>query len=182
MSSPDTQDALVLEHMDLVRLLVGQFYRPVRGGIERDDLMQAGHIGLIKAAARFDASQGGSFRTFAHWRVSGAIIDEVRRGKGRIRKDGTFRRLDVEPLSAWHMEHIYTEAPPVDLLVHRWLLTHVRALPRTLQRILRDYYVKDKTFTEIAHDLGVTKANVVYQKDRAMALLRQEAMREGVTA
>jgi len=44
-----------------------------------DDLIQAGMLGLVEAAQRFDASKGASFATFADRRVRGAMLDEVRK-------------------------------------------------------------------------------------------------------
>jgi RNA polymerase sigma factor for flagellar operon FliA len=45
-----------------------------------DDLIQAGMIGLLEAAKRYDAAKGASFETYAGIRIRGSIIDEVRRG------------------------------------------------------------------------------------------------------
>jgi RNA polymerase sigma factor for flagellar operon FliA len=45
-----------------------------------DDLIQAGMIGLLEAAKRYDSSKGASFETYAGIRIRGSIIDEVRRG------------------------------------------------------------------------------------------------------
>ena len=44
-----------------------------------DDLIQAGMLGLLDAAAQYDPSQGASFETYATIRVRGAMLDELRR-------------------------------------------------------------------------------------------------------
>ncbi len=44
-----------------------------------DELVALGNAGLVEAAARFDASRGASFATFAWYRVQGSIIDGVRK-------------------------------------------------------------------------------------------------------
>lgn len=44
-----------------------------------DDLIQAGAIGLLESAQRFDASHGASFATYASIRIRGAMLDELRR-------------------------------------------------------------------------------------------------------
>jgi RNA polymerase sigma factor FliA len=46
---------------------------------EIPDLMGCAFEGLIEARGRFDPSRGGLFRTFASYRVRGAVIDGVRR-------------------------------------------------------------------------------------------------------
>lgn len=65
-------------------------YEPfVRGVVERtraqlllecdvDDLMAFGFEGLLNARQRFDASRGVQFKSFAYYRVRGAIVDGVR--------------------------------------------------------------------------------------------------------
>ncbi len=46
---------------------------------ELDDLIGAGMEGLVSARARFDASRGVKFNTFAYYRVRGAMMDQVRK-------------------------------------------------------------------------------------------------------
>jgi RNA polymerase sigma factor for flagellar operon FliA len=47
--------------------------------MEVDELVQVGMIGLIEAARAFDPTKGVAFESYAHSRVRGAMIDEVRR-------------------------------------------------------------------------------------------------------
>lgn len=44
-----------------------------------DDLVSAGSLGLVEARARFDATRGVLFSTFAYYRVRGAMIDHIRK-------------------------------------------------------------------------------------------------------
>ena len=46
--------------------------------VEVDDLIQAGMIGLLEAAANFTADRGASFETYAGIRIRGAMIDALR--------------------------------------------------------------------------------------------------------
>lgn len=48
--------------------------------VQVDDLIQAGMIGLLEAAQKYDSSRGASFETYAGIRIRGAIVDEMRRG------------------------------------------------------------------------------------------------------
>lgn len=61
-----------------------------RWGLPLDDLVQQGNIGLLKAAERFDPSQGTSLRTYAAYWVRAEIRDYVVRGY-RIVRLGTTR-------------------------------------------------------------------------------------------
>jgi RNA polymerase sigma factor (sigma-70 family) len=67
----------VVSHLALVRSIA----RRMRGSglpVEEDDLVSAGTIGLIEAVDRFEPDRGVPFAAFAHRRIRGAMIDEIR--------------------------------------------------------------------------------------------------------
>ncbi len=47
--------------------------------LSKEDLVSAGLIGLIEAYHRFDPSKKVNFRTYAEYRIKGAILDEIRK-------------------------------------------------------------------------------------------------------
>jgi RNA polymerase sigma factor for flagellar operon FliA len=47
--------------------------------LSKEDLVSAGVIGLIEAYHRFDPSKKVNFRTYAEYRIKGAILDEIRK-------------------------------------------------------------------------------------------------------
>src|SRR5260221_6592847 len=47
--------------------------------LAHDDLQSAGVLGYLRAASRYDASRGASFRGYCAMRIRGAVIDELRR-------------------------------------------------------------------------------------------------------
>jgi RNA polymerase sigma factor FliA len=65
--------------LDLVEIVAGQVSRAIDHCVDFDELLAAGREGLFEAAKRFEPSRGASFRTYANYRVEGAIIDAVRR-------------------------------------------------------------------------------------------------------
>lgn len=67
-----TNDEFITENMGLVRACVRRFQGR---GIEYDDLFQAGCMGLVKAAARFEPERGLRFSTYA----VPVILGEIRR-------------------------------------------------------------------------------------------------------
>jgi RNA polymerase sigma factor for flagellar operon FliA len=69
---------LVLENMSLVHQVVDGSFRLASDVVSRDDLVGAGMVGLVEAAHRFDPSRGVQFRTFAYYRVKGAMVDFLR--------------------------------------------------------------------------------------------------------
>ncbi len=78
-SQTENQEALVREHLPLVKKIGLHLVAKLPSSIELDDLLQVGVIGLIQAGATYDHSRGASFATYAGIRIKGAMLDEVRR-------------------------------------------------------------------------------------------------------
>ena len=73
-----TVDALVREHIDVVRGVALQLRRQISSNLQLDDLTSSGHEGLVRAARGFDPSRGVPFRAWAILRVRGAMFDGLR--------------------------------------------------------------------------------------------------------
>jgi RNA polymerase sigma factor for flagellar operon FliA len=78
MSRSDT-DALVMRHAELVKRIAYHLAGRLPASVEVDDLIQAGMLGLLEAAANFTAGRGASFETYAGIRIRGAMIDALRK-------------------------------------------------------------------------------------------------------
>lgn len=70
----------VEDYAYLVKRIAHHMMARMPSCVHLDDLIQAGMIGLLEAAQKFDTSKGASFETYAGIRVRGAIVDEMRRG------------------------------------------------------------------------------------------------------
>jgi RNA polymerase sigma-32 factor len=75
--------SLVSSHFRLVVSQAAKYTR--RYGLSFADLMQEGHLGLMQAAARFDAERGVRFSTYAVWWIRAAIQDFVLRNWSVVR-------------------------------------------------------------------------------------------------
>ena len=78
--APDTRarDERIEAHLDLVKSMAGEIGgRPLGRGIDLDDLVGYGRIGLVEAATRFE-ERGVPFSAFARPRIYGAIVDSIR--------------------------------------------------------------------------------------------------------
>lgn len=73
-----TPDELLEEYLPLVRYHADQLMRRTPDSIEFDDLINAGVLGLLDGAQRFDHSRDVQFKTFVSYRVRGAMIDYLR--------------------------------------------------------------------------------------------------------
>lgn len=75
----DDRSQLIREHMSLVDIVVQRMVPQVPSFMTRDDMTSAAMVGLIDAANKYDATKGAKFRTFAEYRIRGAIYDEMRK-------------------------------------------------------------------------------------------------------
>lgn len=75
----EDKSRLIRENLELVDILVGRMSTQVPAFMNRDDMRSAGMMGLIDAANKFDTSKNILFKTFAEYRIRGAIYDEMRK-------------------------------------------------------------------------------------------------------
>jgi len=66
------------EYAPLVRRLAHQMMTRLPCSVQLDDIIQAGMIGLLDAATRYDEFHGAQFETYATQRIRGAMLDELR--------------------------------------------------------------------------------------------------------
>ncbi|MFJ4344820.1 RNA polymerase sigma factor FliA [Pseudomonas sp. NPDC089401] len=72
------QQELLQQYLPLVKKHALTLKTRLPPGIDMDDLIQAGSIGLLDALTRYDQALGIPFGTFAAHRIRGAMIDELR--------------------------------------------------------------------------------------------------------
>ena len=71
-------NARITTFAPLVRRMAHHHAARLPSSVQIDDIIQAGMIGLMDAAARFEESQGNQFETYATQRIRGAMLDELR--------------------------------------------------------------------------------------------------------
>ena len=78
-SAQAQKDELVKRFLPLVRYVASRMSVRFPTGLDFDDILSFGVLGLLDAAERFEPERGFSFQTFAVPRIRGAILDELRR-------------------------------------------------------------------------------------------------------
>lgn len=73
-----TRDALVMEHVGLVKAMASRLAHRLPPQVEVSELVSVGVLGLIDAAGRFRPSLGVPFSAFARRRIHGAMLDSLR--------------------------------------------------------------------------------------------------------
>ena len=74
----DLRNQLVERYLPIVRYTSERLAASLPQSVDLDDLMSAGLFGLIDAIKSFSLDRGVKFKTYASWRVRGAILDELR--------------------------------------------------------------------------------------------------------
>lgn len=72
------RERILLEHMASVRFIARKIHKTLPRHVELDDLISAGMVGLLEAFNRFDAARHVQFKSYAQFRIRGAIIDWLR--------------------------------------------------------------------------------------------------------
>src|SRR5450631_1550640 len=76
--SDDERERLILEHLPQVRLIARRIQERLPESISLDDLISTGVLGLISAIDNFDASHNVKLKTYAEYKIRGAILDSLR--------------------------------------------------------------------------------------------------------
>jgi RNA polymerase sigma factor for flagellar operon FliA len=90
-------NALIRDYAPLVKYLAQRLACRLPASICLDDLISAGVLGLMDAIAKYDPTRGTTFKTYAEWRMRGAMLDAL-------------REWDWVPRSVRQKEHALTHA------------------------------------------------------------------------
>ena len=74
---PD-RDAIVQEFLPGIRIHAARLKMRLPPHVETDDLVSSGVVGLLDALDRYDSSRGIKFKTYAEFRIRGAMLDYLR--------------------------------------------------------------------------------------------------------
>ncbi|HWD41085.1 MAG TPA: FliA/WhiG family RNA polymerase sigma factor [Fimbriimonas sp.] len=76
--NPDARIELINHYSYLVKITAGRLVTSLPGGLDREDLIGAGVIGLVKSVDQFDPTRDVKFETYAIALVRGAILEMLR--------------------------------------------------------------------------------------------------------
>ena len=76
--SAEKRNELILTYTPLIKYIATRLAARLPAQVSLDDLISCGIIGLIDAINKFDVSKNVQFKTYAEFRVKGAMLDELR--------------------------------------------------------------------------------------------------------
>jgi len=72
------EERVLIEHLPIVRFLARRIHERLPQHVDIEDLFSAGVVGLMDAFAKFDSTKKVQFRSYAQFRIRGAILDSLR--------------------------------------------------------------------------------------------------------
>jgi RNA polymerase sigma factor for flagellar operon FliA len=72
------QERVLLEHLPIVRFLARRIHERLPQHVDIEDMVSAGVVGLMDAFSKFDPAKKVQFRSYAQFRIRGAILDSLR--------------------------------------------------------------------------------------------------------
>lgn len=76
--SDGERERLIMEHLPQVRLIARRIQERLPESVILEDLVSTGVIGLISAIDNFDCSHNVKLKTYAEYKIRGAILDSLR--------------------------------------------------------------------------------------------------------
>jgi RNA polymerase sigma factor FliA len=91
-----TREQLIMEHLPQVRWIATRIHEKLPSTFALEDLISTGIIGLINAIDNYDPTHSAQLKTFAEFKIRGAILDSLRGLDGIP----AHRRKDVKLMEA----------------------------------------------------------------------------------
>lgn len=123
---PPVQEEMVLRYAPLIKYIASRLALRLPPHISLEDLISSGIIGLMDAMQKFDPQKNINFKTYAEFRIRGAMLDEL-------------RSLDWVPRSVRKKTHLL-EHTYADLQRSLGRPAEAEEVARTLGMELEDYY------------------------------------------
>jgi len=124
------RERLILEHLPQVRLIARRIQERLPDNIALEDLVSSGVIGLISAIDHFDPGHNVKLKTYAEYKIRGAILDSLR-GLDWAPRQKRRRSKQIEAAIA-AAEQLYQRLPTEDEIAaqlgvsleeyHQWLV------------------------------------------------------------
>jgi DNA-directed RNA polymerase specialized sigma subunit len=168
--SQSLRQQLIIGNLPLAAVLAR---RHAHSSDEFSELFSAGALGLVEAASRYDPARPVLFRSFARYRVRGAILSSLSR---RLSAHGALS-LD-RPLRAdahYTLADIYVAPLPPIPTDPRPLYRALHRLPDELRQVIQARYglgVAAHTQTQTGLRLNLSRDQVQHREYTALAQLR----------
>lgn len=97
------RDELIAQYMPYAASIAGRVCQTLSSAVDYEDVLCNARLGLLEAAKRFDEAENVDFRTFAYYRIKGAIYDGLRRSGWLPRT--LYAKLKFEEAANEYLQH-----------------------------------------------------------------------------
>src|ERR1051326_2323136 len=105
------RDALIERYRSYAHALAAEFIGRIPAQVDKADVLGYAELGLVEAATTFNPAAGVHFKTFAYYRIRGAIYDGLRHLGGLPRE--LYRRLKFERAATAYLEDYSAQSSPI---------------------------------------------------------------------
>jgi RNA polymerase sigma factor FliA len=77
-TTAEERERMIMEHLPQVRLIARRIHERLPDSVSLEDLISTGIVGLISAIDRFDPAHNVKLKTYAEYKIRGAILDSLR--------------------------------------------------------------------------------------------------------
>jgi RNA polymerase sigma factor for flagellar operon FliA len=145
----DLEERLIVDHLPLVRHIVGKVAGSSARREDFEDLVSAGTLGLVKAARSYDPAKQVEFKTYAYIRVRGAVIDELR--KRTFVPAGTAQQIRL--VREAYQQHMTAHgSPPTDEQLARATGLEIAQLYKVYEETRRQQFLSIHGLTGAGED------------------------------
>jgi RNA polymerase sigma factor for flagellar operon FliA len=167
------RDQLLLEHLPTVCYQAHRIHERLTQHVELDDLISAGVGGLIDAFSKFDHTKQVPFKSYAQFRIRGAILDSIRtvdKGPRELRRWG--RAVEDAIRSVTHKLGSVPTEHEFPRVMKQKLREVIEELPEKERIVVMLYYNEELTMKEIGLILDVDESRVSQIRSSAVVRLR----------
>lgn len=158
---------LVVRYLYLIRSVAAEYKK---SGLEPDDLIQEGLLGLLSAVNSYDETKGSAFKSYAGVCVKNKIVSAVRTAlsdKNKILNDSVLLDDETE-LSADHLSE--PESVVISQEAEERLYTSIEQNLTELEKKVLSLYLLGYSYAEISAEIGINEKAC----DNAMQRVRKK--------
>lgn len=152
-------DNIVIEYLPLVRSIAAKYNKL---GVPQEDLEQEGMIGLLEAAAKYDAEKGAKFSTYATYWIKKRVLEAVEK-----EKKTSFNSIELN-------EAITADKAGNEPERQEKKLDFPEGMPEAEKLVIKLLFKNQLTLKEIAEKLEISRERVRQLKEKGLRRMRAQ--------
>ena len=168
--------------MPFVETIARRISRDIRGKIEHEELIAWGVTGLLEAIDRFQEGHNATLKTFAYYRIRGAMLDNIgkiaplsRSGYRCAGRAGDFHaiyRSNVQPCQLLDTDSLSAEDRILREESYQVLGRAMKCLSKEHRHLVQQHYFSGETLKDAGRTLGKSKSWACRSHTAALEALR----------